>query len=228
LSIAGNLKIIRERIASAAGRVGRDPDEITIVAVTKTVDPARIREALREGIRIFGENRVQEARDKIADIGRDVSWHMIGHLQTNKVKSAVSLFDEIHSVDSLRLARELDREAGKQGKKLPVLVQVSLAGEAQKFGIEEKEVFSLIRVITGMDHLKLMGLMTIPPFYEDPEKGRPIYRRLRRIRDQVVAMGLPGVEMEHLSMGMSHDYQVAVEEGATRVRIGSAIFGERR
>ncbi len=228
MSIAGNLKIIRERIASAAGRVGRDPDEITIVAVTKTVDPARIREALREGIRIFGENRVQEARDKIADIGRDVSWHMIGHLQTNKVKSAVSLFDEIHSVDSLRLARELDREAGKQGKKLPVLVQVSLAGEAQKFGIEEKEVFSLIRVITGMDHLKLMGLMTIPPFYEDPEKGRPIYRRLRRIRDQVVAMGLPGVEMEHLSMGMSHDYQVAVEEGATRVRIGSAIFGERR
>jgi pyridoxal phosphate enzyme (YggS family) len=227
LSILDHLNEIRTRIEHAARRAGRDPASVAIVAVTKTVDVRRIEEVLSSGVRILGENRVQEAGTKISRIGRGPEWHLIGHLQTNKVRQAVALFDTIHSVDSLRLAEALDREAGKQNRELPILIQVKLSGEESKYGLAPDALPELVRSVAAMKNLKFEGLMTIPPYADDPEKARPIYRRLCEMAEEIESWALPGVRTTRLSMGMSHDFETAVEEGATWVRIGSAIFGER-
>ncbi len=227
MSIADNLKTVRTRIKAAARKGGRDAGDVTIVAVTKTVAPERIREAVASGVTCLGENRVQEAHDKIAAVGRDAQWDLIGHLQTNKASLAATLFDRVHSVDSERVAWALDRAARKEGRRLPVLLQVNLSGEESKFGVEAGATLDLLRSVANLEHLAVEGLMTIPPYFEDPEKTRSFYRRLRELRDEAAALALPGVAMTHLSMGMSHDYPVAVEEGATLVRIGTAIFGQR-
>jgi pyridoxal phosphate enzyme (YggS family) len=227
LTIAGNIESIRNRVRSAALRVERDPESVTIIAVTKTVETEGIEEALAAGVQILGENRVQEAREKIERLGRPVQWHMIGHLQTNKARQAAALFDMVHSVDSLRVAEALNREAGKEGKELPILLQVNVSGEERKFGVEAEEALSIVRTVSGMENLLIEGLMTIPPYFEDPEESRAVYRSLREMGREIVARNLPGVQMKHLSMGMSHDFETAVEEGATLVRVGTAIFGER-
>ncbi len=227
MSIAENLRSVRSRIETAARKGGREPADVTIVAVTKTVAPEQIREAVASGITCLGENRVQEARDKIAAIGRVAQWDFIGHLQTNKAALAATLFDRVHSVDSERVAWALDRAARKQGRRLPVLVQVNLSGEESKFGVEAGAALDLLRSIAGLANLAVEGLMTIPPYVDNPDKTRALYRGLRELRDEADALALAGVAMTHLSMGMSHDYPVAVEEGATLVRIGTAIFGQR-
>jgi len=227
LSIVRNLEEIQNRVDRAARKVGRNSESVLIVAVSKTVAIPRIEEAIAAGVQALGENRVQEAREKIAAIGKKVPWHLIGHLQTNKAKQAVSLFEMVHSVDSLRVAEALDQEAGKQEKLLPVLVQVNLSGEASKSGVAADEALELIEEVAKMTHLQLQGMMTIPPYAADPEAGRPIYRGLRELRDHVNSEDLSGTPLHHLSMGMSHDFEVAVEEGATIVRVGTLLFGER-
>ncbi len=227
MSIAKNLETVRARIEAAARKSGRDPGEVTIVAVTKTVSPERILEAVAAGVTCLGENRVQEARDKMAAIGRSVQWDFIGHLQTNKAGLAAALFDRVHSVDSERVAWALDRAARKAGRRLPVLLQVNLSGEESKFGVEAGAALDLLRSVAGLANLGVEGFMTIPPYFEDPEKIRVLYQRLRELWHEAGALALRGVSMTHLSMGMSHDYPVAVEEGATLVRIGTAIFGQR-
>jgi hypothetical protein len=200
---------------------------VAIVAVTKTVDVARIKEALAAGARILGENRIQEAKEKKPKISEAADWHLIGHLQTNKARQAVTLFDTVHSLDSRRVARALDREAESQGKRITVMVQVNISGEESKFGVEPEETPELLREIAAMEHLAVEGLMTVPPFSDDPEASRPVYRRLRELRDRLAILEIPAVNLRHLSMGMSHDFDTAVEEGATLVRIGTGIFGER-
>ena len=227
MSVAENVEFVKTRIEKAALRAGRNPGSVTLIAVTKTVGTAKIQEALSAGIRHFGENRIQEAKDKIPRIGRAAQWHLIGHLQTNKARQAVALFDRIHSVDSLRVAEALQREAEKKEKRLPILIQVNIAGEESKSGVETESVLDLIQTISEMENLLVEGLMTIPPYHENPEETRPVYKRLREVWGEVKAIELPRVNMEHLSMGMSHDFETAVEEGATLVRVGTAIFGER-
>ncbi len=235
MNLEGNIARVRERIAAAARRVGRDPQEITLVAVTKTVPADRIRAAWELGVTDFGENRVQEAVAKIplvipegeAETGRPAPrWHMIGHLQRNKVKRVIPLFDIIHSVDSVRLAREIDRRAGRAEKVMPVLLEVNVAGEATKYGFAPEEVLPAVEEIKELPHLEIQGLMTVPPIAEDPEEVRPHFRRLRELRDEL-ARRFPSLNWHHLSMGMTDDFEVAIEEGATMVRIGRAIFGER-
>ena len=217
-----NLVHISSRIAEAATRSGRDASEIKLVAVSKTQPPGKLREAINAGIRIFGENKVQEAEWKIEEIGRDAAeWHLIGHLQSNKVRKAVQLFDVIHSVDSIDIARRLERICGEEGReKLSILIQVDLAGEATKSGMPEPDLPELVGYLRGCEHLSLDGLMALPPFFDDPEATRPFFGRLRKLRDELIPAG-------HLSMGMSHDFEVAIEEGATIVRVGTALFGER-
>ena len=227
MSIADNLKTVQGQIASAAKRAGRDPASISLVVVTKTVDAGRIREAVTAGARVLGENRVQEAKDKIEELGRIASWHLIGHLQTNKAKYAVKLFDVIHSVDSIELAREIDRQAAKIDKIQDVLIEVSIAGEAAKAGIALSEAAALVRQAAGLKNISIKGLMAIPPFLGDPEQVRPYFRKLRGLAGDVAAEHIPGVSLAELSMGMSGDFEVAVEEGATMVLVGTAIFGER-
>lgn len=223
--VARNLRRVQERIRAAAERSGRDPQDVKLVVVTKTVPPDRIREAIEAGATILGENYVQEARRKIAELGHPVSWHLIGHLQTNKAKQAVELFEMIHSVDSLRVARELDRRAGRARRVARVLLQVNLSGEATKSGLRPDEVMPLLRELVGFPHLSVEGLMTLPPFSPDPEDVRVYFRALRELRERIFEeMGVP---LRELSMGMSHDFEVAVEEGATMVRVGTAIFGSR-
>lgn len=220
IDVAGNLARVRERIGRAAKRAGRAPEEILLVGVSKSVDPERIRSAVAAGLPALGENRVQEAKEKIGLIGRPVPWHFVGHLQTNKARDALLLFDLIHSVDRLELARELHRRAAAAGRVANVLVQVNLAGEVTKGGFAAEELKGALEVLAGLSGLSVRGLMAIPPPVEEAERGRGWFRRLRELRD---AAGL-----EHLSMGMSDDFEVAVEEGATMVRIGTAIFGPRR
>ncbi len=227
MSIADNIKTVRDKIEAAARRSGRDPSGIKLVVVTKTVPAERIREAAAAGTLILGENRVQEAKEKIDKLGPIARWHLIGRLQTNKAKYAVRLFDLIHSMDSLELAREIDRQAAKTGKVQDVLIEVSIAGEAAKAGIAVENAGTLVRSAAALPHLSIKGLMTIPPFLDDPEQVRPYFRKLRELSETMARENIPGVSMKELSMGMSGDFEAAIEEGATMVRVGTAIFGER-
>jgi len=232
LSISQNIAGVRERIARAAKRAGRDPGAITLMAVSKTFPAESIGEAYEGGIRVFGENRVQEFAAK-ADAVRGLAgaeWHMIGHLQSNKAARAAELFDAVDSVDSVRTAERLNAAAGHAGKKLPVLIEVNVGGEAAKSGVRpgSAELEEILLGVPLWEHLAIRGLMTVPPYTEDAEGSREFFRQLRDIRDRIVERGLPGIGMEVLSMGMSHDFEAAIEEGATCVRVGTAIFGERQ
>jgi PLP dependent protein len=231
MPIAKNVDEIRDRIAAAARRAGRDPEEVTLMAVSKTFSPENIREAYQAGLRVFGENRVQEFSGKaeaLADL-EDAEWHMIGHLQTNKASRALELFTAVDSVDSLRLAEKLNSSAQQMGKRLVALIEINVGGEATKSGMlpESPELEELLKAAPRLQHVEFRGLMTIPPFVDDPQRARPYFGKLRELRDQIAARKLSSVEMEVLSMGMSHDFEVAIEEGSTCVRIGTAIFGER-
>jgi pyridoxal phosphate enzyme (YggS family) len=220
MTIEQNIRGIEQRVAGACERAGRAPDEVTVIAVTKTVDSTAIEAAFRSGITNFGENRGQEAQPKImqlANLRSELTWHMVGHLQTNKAKTAVDIFDIIHSVDSLRLAEAL---SGRSQRALPVLIEVNVSGEETKSGFPLTEVDEAVGHIARLPNIEIEGLMTIAPWVIDAEQVRPVFRRLRQARD---ALGL-----SHLSMGMTDDFEVAIEEGATLVRIGRAIFGERR
>ena len=225
--IGDNIREIRENIAEAALRSGREPSEVRLMAVTKTVDDDRILEAIEAGVDIMGENYIQEAKRKIEMKDVDVKWHMIGHLQSNKAKYAVRLFDMIHSVDRMKLAMELDRRSATAGRVTDILIEVNVSGEESKNGISANEAPDLISQISLLDNLSIRGLMTMPPWFDDPEDARPFFVALRELRDKIIAEDIKGVEMRELSMGMSGDYRVAVEEGATIVRIGTAIFGAR-
>jgi hypothetical protein len=216
-----------DRIATVAKRAGRDISTIKLIVVTKTVDPVRIREAVAAGAMILGENRVQEAKEKIERLGSIASWHLIGHLQTNKAKYAVKFFDMIHSVDHIDLAWEIDRQAAKIGKVQNALIEVSIAGEEAKAGVTIEGVTDLVKEAAKLKNIAIKGLMTMPPFSDDPEKARPYFRKLRELAAAIVKDNTPNVYMQELSMGMSGDFAVAIEEGATMVRVGTAIFGER-
>lgn len=227
-SIKENLFEVKERIKEAALRGGRDPEAVELIAVSKTMGIPLIKEAILAGQKLFGENRVQEAMEKIKEIGREVRWHMIGHLQKNKVKYIFDHFDMVHSVDSLSLAKEIDKSGEKHGRVMDILVQVNISGEETKFGAEASETIKLIKEMAGYEHISIKGLMTMPPFFGNPEEARPYFAKLRELRDEIEKEGIERVSMKELSMGMSGDYEVAVEEGATMVRVGTAIFGERR
>ena len=222
--IAQNLEAVRRRIIAAAQKAGRDPQQVRLVAVSKTVPAERLKEAVAAGQSLFGENYLQEAREKIAALTAGVSWHFIGHLQSNKAKAAVALFELIHGVDRLKLAQALDAAAAPLGQVQEILLQVDLAGEASKSGADPEAVPELLREISRLPHLKVMGLMTMPPFLA-AEAVRPYFKALRELRDRL--QDLSGQPLPELSMGMSGDYEVAVEEGATLVRVGTAIFGSR-
>ncbi len=222
--IQERLAAVQRRIETAAARSGRPSSTVTLVAVSKTMSAVAIREAVSAGVKILGENRVQEAREKIEALPGAAEWHLIGHLQTNKAKLAVGLFDCIHSLDSVRLAQELGRHAEEAGRRLRCLVEVNLGEEAQKSGVDAAEVRPLLEAARRLPQLSVQGLMTIPPFLPDPESVRPFFRRLRDLRDRLESEGWT---LPDLSMGMSHDFEGAIEEGATRVRIGTAIFGSR-
>ena len=230
-TIADNVALVRERIAQAAARVGRSPESVTLMAVSKTVDRERIRQASEAGIRVFGENRVQEFERKVPDLDgrRNAEWHLIGHLQTNKAGKAAEIFDAVDSLDSLRLAEKLDRAAALCGKMLPVLIEINIGSEESKSGVplDSPELESLLRGLEKLDRLQVRGLMAVPPFAQNPEATRPYFRLLRDLRDSIAARKLPRIQMDVLSMGMSHDFEVAIEEGSTCVRVGTAIFGER-
>ena len=224
-----NILTIQERIRTAALAAGRPPENVRLVAVSKTVAASRVREAVQAGLTLMGENYIQEAREKIEVLQElPVSWHFIGHLQSNKAKYAVRLFDMIHSVGSLKLARELDKQAAKNAKVQAILIQVNTGKEATKSGVYEEEALSLVREAGKMEHLAIKGLMTLPPFFNAPDKVRPYFRALRELRDRIRQEALPGVSMDELSMGMTGDFEAAIQEGATLVRIGTAIFGERQ
>ncbi len=237
-TLSENIKSIYRRMAHAAMRVGREPDEVKLIAVSKNVSAQMVRRAIEAGMRDFGENRVQEFRDKHELLSRQidfsshnssagyrVAWHLIGHLQKNKAKAAVEFFDVIHSLDSLELAGQINRHAANMGKIQHVLIQVKLSDEVSKCGILKDNLLGIIDALTNMKNLRVEGLMTIPPFFDDPEKVRPFFRELREARDRAEALGF---SINELSMGMSHDFEVAIEEGATMVRVGTAIFGERK
>lgn len=221
---------VRRRIERSARKAGRDPSEVRLIAVSKTHPPELLLRAISAGATDLGENRVQEADAKIREVGRDrVRWHLIGHLQANKARRAVQLFDLIHSLDSPALAQRLDRLCEEAGRdELPVLIQVDLGDEATKSGVSEDGLNELAETIVACRRLRLAGLMALPPFFEDAEQVRPFFRRLRELRDQFGERGSFGAARGELSMGMSHDYEVAIEEGATMVRVGTAIFGARR
>jgi pyridoxal phosphate enzyme (YggS family) len=228
MSIADNFKTVMDKIASASKCAGRDPSSVKLVVVTKTVHTDSIQEAVHAGAVILGENRVQEAKEKIEKLGPVASWHFIGHLQTNKAKYAVKLFELIHSVDSLELAKEIDRQAAKTNKVQDVLIEVSIAGEASKAGVAMPEARALVREAAKLKHISIKGLMTMPPFLDEPEQVRPYFKKLRELSESIAKENIQGVSMKELSMGMSNDFEAAIEEGATMVRVGTAIFGERR
>jgi pyridoxal phosphate enzyme (YggS family) len=227
--LAERLARVRARIAAAAERAGRAAGEVTLIAISKTHPAALVSDLIELGATDVGENRVQEAEGKIAEVGRErVRWHLVGHLQANKARRAVSLFDVIHSLDSIDLARRLDRLCVAEGREhLPVLIQVDLGLEETKSGVEETELDQLVDVVGELGRLELIGLMTLPPFFENPEDNRPFFRKLRELRDGLAKRSVFGDRKGELSMGMTHDFAVAIEEGATMVRIGTAIFGER-
>ncbi len=226
MDLADNLELIRQGMAAACARAGRDPASVLLVAVTKTHPPELVAEAVRLGLNVFGESKIQEAKAKIPLCSGKSRWHMIGHLQTNKSRDAVHLFEMIQSVDSLHLAEEISRRAEQASKTLPILLEVNIVGEASKFGYKPEQLLSELERLNALPRLEIHGLMTIPPWTPLPEKARPVFRKLRELKGQ--CENLLGVPLPHLSMGMSHDFGVAIEEGATMVRIGSALFGERK
>jgi len=231
MSISQNISEVRDRIASAARRAGRRPEEIALMAVSKTHPPERIREAHAAGLRLFGENRVQEFAGKasaLADL-QGAEWHMIGHLQTNKASKATELFNAVDSVDSVKLAEKLDGAARSLSRKLAVLIEINVGGESAKSGVapDSRELEDLLLAAPRFEALEFRGLMTVPPFTDDPDEARPYFRKLRDLRDKISKRELPSVSMDALSMGMSHDFEVAIEEGSTCIRVGTAIFGER-
>jgi pyridoxal phosphate enzyme (YggS family) len=231
VSIGENIARVREQVAAAARRVGRSPDEIVLMAVSKTIPPHRIQQAHNAGLRVFGENRVQEFAGKAAALAdlHNAAWHLIGHLQTNKAAKAAEMFAAVDSVDSMKLAEKLDAAAARLGKTLSVLIEINVGGEAAKSGPVpgSPELDDLLLAAPRLESLAFRGLMTVPPFTEDPQGARPYFRTLRDLRDAISARKLPAIGMEVLSMGMSHDFEVAIEEGSTCVRVGTAIFGER-
>ncbi len=231
MTIAANLSAIHERITRAAQRAGRSADDVALMAVSKNFAAERIIEAYEAGQRLFGENRVQEFADKVAALAdrRGCEFHMIGHLQSNKAAKAAEIFHAVDSIDSAKLAERLNAAAGKQHKTLDVLIEINVGGEQAKSGVSPGSP-ELERILAGgpeWDRLRIRGLMTVPPFTDDPEGARPYFRYLRELRDRLLACDLPSVRLDLLSMGMSHDFEVAIEEGSTCVRVGTAIFGER-
>jgi hypothetical protein len=231
MSIAANIARVQEQIRAASCRATRAPEEITLMAVTKTVAPQQISEAYAAGLRLFGENRVQEFGEKIGSLHdlHQAEWHLIGHLQTNKATKAAELFTQIDSVDSLRLVQKLNSVAAQLGKELPLLIEINIGGETAKSGIapESPELEELLHAAPELPSIAIRGLMTVPPYNEIVEQSRPYFRNMRSLFNEISAWKLPAVRMEILSMGMSHDFEIAIEEGATCVRVGSAIFGER-
>jgi pyridoxal phosphate enzyme (YggS family) len=227
VEIAENLRKIRERMAQAALKAGRDPAEVRLVAVSKTKPAAAIAEAFRCGQTVFGENYVQELVAKAAELPKEISWHFIGNLQSNKVRQIAGLVDMIHSVDRISLAREIDRQWGMLGKSCEILIEVNISCEATKGGTSCDELMQLVSEAAALPNLRIKGLMTMPPFFDDPEAARPYFSALRELAREVAAAGIAGVEMRELSMGMSGDFEAAIGEGATLVRVGSALFGER-
>lgn len=227
VDVAANCRKILERISETAARCGRDPADVKLLAATKSQGVSQIRTAIEAGIRLFGENYVQEARAKREAIQEDVEWHMIGHLQRNKVKAALNIFSLVQTLDSVELARELDKEGRKRGERIRAFLEVNLGGEETKSGIIKEEVVPLLQEIGLLSHLIVEGLMTIPRPGEDPEEMRPFFRALRELQVGIQELKIANVKPKELSMGMSHDYLVAIEEGATLVRIGTAIFGPR-
>jgi PLP dependent protein len=227
--LGARLAQIRAQIDAAALKCGRSPREVTLIAISKTHPASIVRQAIELGVTDIGENRVQEAEQKINEVGRTAArWHLVGHLQANKARRAVQLFDVIHSLDSLELARRLDRLCVEESREnLPVLIQVDLGHEATKSGINEDEVPALIEGLADLQRIAVVGVMTLPPFFDDPEHARPFFRKLRELRDDLAARGVFGDRKGELSMGMTNDFPVAIEEGATMVRIGTAIFGNR-
>ncbi|MBI5561082.1 MAG: YggS family pyridoxal phosphate-dependent enzyme [Deltaproteobacteria bacterium] len=224
-TIDGNLSNVMSKVERAARKAGRAPSEVTVVCVTKNVDTKHIKEAIRAGMRVFGENYIQEAKEKIEKLRKNnLVWHFIGNLQKNKAKYAALLFDVIETVDSLELAKELSKRAKKP---MDVLIQVNIAKEKTKAGVDVKHLDKLVHAVAKLENLRLRGLMTIPPYYENPELSRPYFVTLRRVAERINKENIPGVSMRDLSMGMSNDFEVAIEEGATIVRIGRMVFGER-
>ena len=226
--ITTNINKIKQRIAAAAARCNRAPDAIKLLAVTKTVPLPAIEQAIEAGITALGENYVQEAKEKIAVIGQRVSWHMIGHLQTNKAKYTVNLFDYIHSVDRLELAAEINKRARLIDRKINILIEINVSGEKTKNGITALEAIELIKNVSMLDCVSIKGLMTMAPYSTNPENSRPYFSELRNLRNKIISEGITNIQMEELSMGMTDDFEIAIEEGATIVRIGRAIFGQRK
>ena len=227
-SIQSRFERVENQIKESALSFGRDPETVKLVAVSKTVSVDMVRAGIEAGVTDLGENYVQEARQKIEALEAEkVSWHFIGHLQSNKAKHAVKLFDLIHSVDSFKLAKELDRRARALGKVQPILIQVNISGEETKSGIEDEQALELVRDISLLTNLAVRGLMTMPPYFNAPDKVRPYFSALRSLREIIRKEAIPNVDMTELSMGMTGDFEVAIQEGATLVRIGTAIFGER-
>ena len=230
--VRGRLEVIEKRIAGACQRVGRKVDEVTLIGVSKTFPPPVVAEGIEAGLRVLGENRVQEAATKMSELAtvsaaHSVAWHLIGHLQSNKVRRAVELFAMIHSVDSLKLAERIDAICGETGRRMPILVEVNLGGEESKSGVSPHEAPGICDGITRLSNVELCGLMTVPPIATEATGARPYFIRLRELRDEIRHLGLVGPSFVHLSMGMSQDFEVAIEEGATLIRIGTAIFGTR-
>ena len=224
-TIKNNLEIINEKIKKAALRASRNPEKIKLVAVTKTATIEQIIEAISAGVKIIGENKVQEAKEKYQILSADIEWHLVGHLQTNKVKYAIEIFDLIHSVDSIKLAKEIDRRSLQFGMITNVLVEVNVSGEETKYGIKPEEVEPFLKEISEFSRIKVRGLMTIAPIAEDQEEVRPYFRKLRELSEEIKSQHIKNVKMDYLSMGMTEDFEVAIEEGANIVRIGRGIFG---
>ena len=222
-----NLEKVEENIQAACDRAGRKRDEVTLIAVSKTKPVEMLQEAYDLGVRINGENKAQELASKYEVLPKDIHWHMIGHMQRNKVKYIIDKVDLIHSVDSLRLAETIENEAAKHNVTVPILIEVNVAQEESKFGLKTEEVLSLVESVAALPHINIKGLMTIAPYVEDPEENRGIFRQLKKLSVDIAAKNINNVNMSVLSMGMTNDYQVAVEEGATMVRVGTGIFGER-
>lgn len=225
--VADNYRSVEERVKAACHRCGRDRSEVTLIAVSKYKPAAMIRELMEIGVRDFGENHAQELVEKTDEIQEPLNWHFIGNLQRNKVKYVVGRACLIHSLSSLKLAEEIQKEAKKKGVRVPVLIEVNIADEETKKGISEEEVYALVRAVAELPELEIRGLMAIAPPVEDPEENRAYFRELKELQQKINAFSLPGVQMAELSMGMTGDFEVAIEEGATMVRVGTAIFGSR-